>query len=407
MSDARPVGQAAVPRAAMPILFCTILLDLIGFGIVIPILPFMSPALGASKMDVALIIVTFAACSGVCGPFWGKLSDRIGRRKVIVICLAGGALSYVFLALASALWMIYAARGLAGLMAGNIGVASAMVADLTTPANRAKGMGMIGVAFGAGLVIGPMLGGVLAGSTGDFFWPCVAAGAMSVMAIIAAWLFLPESLSVEHQAENRAAQRSADRLSTLGMLRSTRNRLLVSQFAVHSATISATTYIFPLWVADRLAWGPHQVGLVFGAQGLLIMALQGGLVGFLAPRVGEMRLLRGAIVLMLAGLTIALFAEGPVLMVAAFIVAASGSTMCPPVLNSVTSLRTPRELRGRMLGTASSAASWGRVIGPAFAGVNLTWLGYDGAWLGTAAIALVLLTWSLSQRSAGFAHGRE
>jgi len=147
----------------MAVLFGVVLLDLIGFGIVIPILPFLSPQLGADKLDIAFIIVTYAVGAGLCGPLWGRLSDRIGRKPVIMICLAGAALSYVMLGLASQLWMVYAARGFAGLMAGNVGVASAMMADITPPEKRARGMGLIGAAFGLGLVLGPVLGGLLAG----------------------------------------------------------------------------------------------------------------------------------------------------------------------------------------------------------------------------------------------------
>ena len=170
----------------MPILFGVILLDLIGFGIVIPILPFLSPQLGADKMDIALIVASYAVCAGLFGPFWGRLSDRIGRKPVIMICLAGAALSYVMLAFASQLWMIYLARAFAGAMAGNFGVGSAMMADITTPENRARGMGLIGAAFGLGLVLGPLLGGLLAGPDGSFALPCAVAGCMSLLAIGAA-----------------------------------------------------------------------------------------------------------------------------------------------------------------------------------------------------------------------------
>ena len=142
----------------MPILFGVVLLDLIGFGVVIPILPFLSPQLGASKMDIAYIVMVYAMGAGLSGPLWGKLSDRIGRKPVIMTCLAGGALSYVMLGLATELWMIYAVRAFAGVMAGNFGVASAMMADITPPEQRARGMGIIGAAFGLGMVLGPMLG---------------------------------------------------------------------------------------------------------------------------------------------------------------------------------------------------------------------------------------------------------
>ena len=241
----------------MPILFGVVLLDLIGFGIVIPILPFLSPQLGADKMDIALIIVTYAVCSGLCGPFWGRLSDRIGRKPVIMICLAGGALAYVMLGLASQLWMVFVARGFAGLMAGNIGVASAMMADMTGPENRARGMGMIGAAFGLGLVLGPMLGGLLSGDSASFTLPCIVAGLMSVLAICAAALFLPESLSAEKRHANREQHRGAPALSVYGMLRETGNRLIAIQYVLHTLCVSSVTYIFPLWWSSRgECWAP-------------------------------------------------------------------------------------------------------------------------------------------------------
>ena len=120
----------------MPLLFGVVLLDLIGFGIVIPILPFLSPQLGADELDIALIIVTYAACAGISAPFWGRLSDRMGRKPVIMLCLGGGALAYMALGLASELWMVFAARGFAGLMAGNFGVASAMMAGISFSTSR-------------------------------------------------------------------------------------------------------------------------------------------------------------------------------------------------------------------------------------------------------------------------------
>ena len=159
----------------MPVLFGVVFIDLIGFGIVIPILPFLSPQLGADKLDVAYIIVVYAVGAGLCAPFWGRLSDRIGRKPVIMMCLGGAAVSYAMLGFASSLWMVYVARAFAGLMAGNLGVASAMMADVTKPESRARGMGLIGAAFGLGLVIGPMLGGLLSGEQPGFTLPCAVA----------------------------------------------------------------------------------------------------------------------------------------------------------------------------------------------------------------------------------------
>ncbi|MDH4040732.1 MAG: MFS transporter [Gammaproteobacteria bacterium] len=377
----------------MPVLFGVVLLDLIGFGIVIPILPFLSPQLGADKLDVAYIIVAYAVGAGLCAPFWGRLSDRIGRKPVIMICLGGAAVSYVMLGLASALWMVYAARAFAGLMAGNVGVASAMMADITRPENRARGMGLIGAAFGLGLVLGPMLGGLLSGDEPGFLLPCAVAGVMSVLAMVAAAIFLPESLSADRQVANRAQQHSGSMGSTYSILRRGGNRLLVLQFCLHNLCVSSLTYMFPLWAGDTLGWGPRQVGIVFGIQGAIMVVVQGGLMGLLVRKLGELRLLRIAVTGLVLGLFMGVCADGMVSMVASIFVAMTGATLCMPLLNAIVSHRTPVMIRGRMLGVAGAAASWGRVAGPLLAGGNLALFGYHGAWLGSLLVSLAYMAW--------------
>ena len=381
----------------MPILFGVILLDLIGFGIVIPILPFLSPTLGADKMDIALIIVTYAVFGGLCGPLWGRLSDRIGRKPVIMICLAGAACAYLLLGFASELWMVFAARGFAGVMAGNFGVASAMIADITTPKNRARGMGMAGVAFGLGIVLGPMLGGLLSGPEATFTLPCIVAGGMSLLAIIVAAVFLPESLPAADRRSNREQAAAVRSLSIYGVLQATGNRLLVSQYVLHQAAVSSVTYMFPLWMGDLLGWSAREVGIVFGIQGALMVIFQGGLMGPLVRRLGEWRLLCLAITALLLGLLNAAFASGMPSMLGSVFLAMTGATLCIPLLNTIVSVTTPLEIRGRMMGITSAASSWGRVLGPLLAGTNLALLGYRGAWLGSAGIVSIYLLWACVQ----------
>lgn len=381
----------------MPILFGVVLLDLIGFGIVIPILPFLSPQLGADELDIALIIVTYAACAGISGPFWGKASDRHGRKPVIMVCLAGGALAYMGLGLATQLWMIYLCRAFAGLMAGNFGVASAMMADITSPEQRARGMGLIGAAFGLGIVLGPFIGGLLSGEDGSFTLPCVFAGVMSLLAIVAAALFLPESLPPRKRARNRVEQKSPARASILSVLRENRLRLFTFQYVLHNACVSSATYMFPLWVGSELAWTAREVGVVFGIQGMIMVLLQGGAMGILVRILGEWRLLQFSVSLFFLGLALAAVATIMPVMVGAMFVAMSGATMCMPLLNTIITQRTPALFRGRIMGTTSAASSWGRVFGPLTTGLSLGHIGYRGAWAALAVVILFYLAWVLRE----------
>lgn len=376
------------------LLFAVVLLDMVGFGIVIPILPFIAPKLGAGSFDIALIIASYSLFGGLLGPVWGKLSDRIGRKPVLMICTSGAALAYLMLASADELWMIYAARCFAGVMAGNFGVASAMMADITTPAERSRGMGLIGAAFGMGLVLGPVLGGLLSGPDGSFYLPCMLAAGMSVLAVIAAWFFLPES---HHPDERTRKQGDLPKQSLWMLMRQTQSRLLMLQYVIHTGTVGAMSYIFPLWVFAYLGWSAREVGIVFGVQGAIMAMTQGLLMGPIVRVLGELRLLRVCVSALLMGIALALFATGPIAMVGAIIIAFTGATLCMPVLNSFTSQRAAPDQLGRLMGAASAAASWGRVIGPVFAGAMLTLGGFTLAWALPLLMVVIYWLWAFSR----------
>ena len=381
-------------RLPIFLLFAVALLDLIGFGIVIPILPFLSPALGATKFDIALIVVVYAICSGLMAPFWGRLSDRIGRKRALMICLIGASISYFALAFASALWMIYAARAFAGLMAGNLPVAAAMVADLTALDKRASAMGKLGAAFGLGLVIGPLLGGLLSGDSGSFVVPCLVAGGMSMLAFVAAALFLKETVPSDAREQYKANGPESWFGGNIAFLRRTGNLAFVSQFTVHSAIVSSITYLLPIWTADRLAYSPKDVGLLLGVQGFVMALIQGGLIGRLISRFGELLIIKSALVALVCGVGLAVFAAGPWLIPASFFISMTGANFCFPILNSMASKRVQAQHRGRMMGATGSAGAFGRVMGPLAAGASVTLVGYSLAWGILLLLAIYYVYWA-------------
>lgn len=377
------------------LLFTVVLLDMVGFGIVIPILPFVAPQLGASALDIALIIASYSLFGGISGPLWGKLSDRIGRKPVLMVCTAGAAVAYLLLAAAQDLWMIYAARAFAGVMAGNFGVASAMMADITPPAERSGGMGKIGAAFGMGLVLGPVMGGLLSGPDGTgFALPCILAAIMSIIAVIAAWFFLPES---HFPSEADQTGRDAPKQPLWQLLKATQSRLLMLQYVFHTSSVSVITYLFPLWVYALLGWSAREVGIVFGVQGAIMALTQGLLLGPLVSLLGELRLLRLCVTSFLLGLLLAVFAEGAVAMVGSALIALSGATLCMPVLNSFASQRSAPSDIGRLMGTAGAAASLGRVLGPVLGGLVLSVGGFSAAWCLPLAMVFLYWLWAFSR----------
>ena len=379
----------------MPILFLTVVIDLIGFGIVIPILPFIGLRIGLDSFDIGILIAIYSVCSGICGPFWGKLSDRFGRKPVMLFCLFGGAVGYGLLATATTFWSIFFARALGGVMAGNFGIAAAIVADITSPENRAKGMGAIGAAFGIGMTIGPFLGGYLAGDNYNLTLPALVAAGLSLAAMLAGFIFLKESLNAEQRLAKQA--QTSGQTTLYGMMKQTGNRWLCLQYFLHNHSVSLMGYVFPLWVAASLGWGPKETGYVFGAQGVVAVLIQGGLMGRLVKHIGELRLLALGIVSLIIGYCIAFALPSQTGIVSAFFVAITGATFCMPVLNSLLSQRTPEHIRGRMMGTATSISALGRMAAPITGGLMLTWFNYSAAWLLGIVVGLMYLGWVINE----------
>jgi len=374
------------------LVFTVIVVDLVGFGILIPILPFMSPLLGGNEIDVALVIAIYSLGAGIVGPFWGALSDRIGRKRVLMICLFGGALSYLLLGAATELWMLYAARGFGGLMAGSLPVASALMADVSAPERRAKAMGLVGSAFGLGLILGPVIGGLLAGPGDSFFLPGVFAAAMSFLSVLLAGVLLP---SEAPSALTRAtAGKSRPKIGLVSFLRERHAMLLVSQYALHTAAVSSAIYLSPLWLAAFQNWGPREIGILFGLVGVAMIVIQGASIDWLTRRFGLLNVLGAGAFVFVSSLVATLFVDGELSRALVVFTAFTGATCCLPVLNTIASSVVIPSERGRMMGATALTASIGRVAGPLVTGAVLVMTNYALAWLFVALPVVGLLLWS-------------
>jgi MFS transporter, DHA1 family, tetracycline resistance protein len=386
----------------MPTLFLIVCVDLVGFGLVIPLLPYYAVRFGASPPEVTSLMAVYSLMAMFSSPLWGRLSDRVGRRPVLMASLVGSAAAYVWFGFAQALWMLFAARAIAGAGAGNIAAAQAYIADVTTPENRAKGMGLIGAAFGLGFIIGPALGGWLAGADpahADLSTPAWVAAGLSATALVGVLLLLKESLP----PERRGAGDRSGRLAAIAeaLRRPVLSRLILTFFLVILA-FSGMESTFALWAMRQFQWGPRQVAYVFAYVGLLSALLQGGLIGRLAARFGEDRLLVAGLVVIGGGLLVLPFPHELALLTVALTALALGMGLVQPSLNSLISRRAGSGEQGRVLGVSQSVASLARVLGPAIAGVLFAGLGRDspflwGAILIAGALALAL---TLSRRLA-------
>ncbi|MDE2228060.1 MAG: MFS transporter [Alphaproteobacteria bacterium] len=378
----------------MGTLFFIVFIDLVGFGVVIPLLPYYGLEFHATPFAITTMMACYSLAQFVASPVLGMVSDRVGRKPVILASLVCSIVSYVWLGFAGQLWMLFAARLLAGAGAGNIAAAQAYVADVTPPEQRAKGMGMIGAAIGLGFTVGPAIGGLVAGGNAQsayLAWPAFVAAALSAAAFALAFARLEESLT----------QKPAERIGRLAMARAASGRpvlrLLILLIFVSIAAFAGMETTFALWAHDGFGWGPLQVGLIFFYVGILLSALQGGAIGRLAKTVGETNLVVAGGAILAVGLLGITVANTLWVVLVASALLAVGIGMLSPATSSLISKEAAENERGGVLGLSQSAQSLARIVGPAIAGAVYGGLGrnapyYLGALLmaGVAALAIRL-----------------
>ncbi len=368
------------------VVFLTIAVDLIGFAMVVPLLPLYAKHFGASAAAAGWLFAVYSLMQFIFAPLWGQLSDRIGRRPVLLFSIGGTAASLVLMGLASSYEWLFASRLLGGLFAANIGVANAYVADVTLPAERARGMGLVGAAFGIGFVLGPFLGGEL--STFGYAAPAFAAAALAGLNLAGALFLLPESLPPERRAKATTSPFVARWRLVLEVEGITPQLVVVflQLFAFAMAEIA-----FVLFAKARLGFDVREAGRVFAYTGIVMVLVQGLFIGPLSRRHGERRLAIAGLVLVGVGLVaLPLSAHGGWLLLLGFMTfMAVGQGLIQPSLSSLVSQLAPAHMQGAVLGVARSVGALARAAGPPTAGLLFDHAGHSAPFLWGAVITLV------------------
>jgi multidrug resistance protein len=372
-----------VNRSPLVIVFVTVLIDLLGFGIIIPLLPFYAETFGAHAFTVAMLSTSFSLMQFLFAPVWGRLSDRVGRRPIIVFGLLGSCLSYLAFGLATSLTALFAARIFAGIAGANIPTAQAVIADITTPENRAKGMGLVGAAFGLGFIFGPAIGGYL--SRFGYATPAFFASALSLANFAAAWFLLPETLKPEHRA--------IERVGRLDALRAALSRphlplLLLIGFLVVAA-FSGYENTFALFAEARYGFGAESIGYVFAFVGVILVIVQGFLVGRTVKALGEHHIVPVSLAIVAIGLLMIPGTSSVAAMLAANGVLAVGMGFNNPALLALISKHSAAEDQGGVLGLTQSLNSLARIVGPMWAGFSFDRFGVASPYWSSAAVMAV------------------
>jgi multidrug resistance protein len=364
------------------VIFVTVFIDLLGFGIIIPLLPFYAESFGATALTIGLLGTSYSLMQFLFSPIWGRWSDRIGRKPIILVGLMGSCVSYLTLALATSLPLIFVARIIGGIAGANIPTAQAYIADVTTPENRARGMGMVGAAFGLGFIFGPAIGGVLSRVSPET--PMWFASALCLSNFVAAWFLLPESRSAD------------DTTKSLGRLEAFRHALtrptlvmLMALYFIVTLAFSGFETTFALFSEATFGFTTSTIGFVFAFIGVVLALVQGVLVGKVVKVVGERRLIPMAIMAIAIGIGLIPFVWNIPTLLGALGILAIGMGFNNPSLTSMVSKLSDPNDQGGILGLVSSIASLGRVVGPVWGGYLYDAYGKTTPYVGASGLMMV------------------
>jgi DHA1 family tetracycline resistance protein-like MFS transporter len=371
-------------RSRLGVIFLTVLIDLIGFGIILPILPIYAQRFGARGVGYGALIFVFSAMQFLATALLGRLSDRIGRRPIILATTLFNAAGYLLFAFAGSYWLLFFSRVISGFASGNISAAQAYIADITTPAERARDMGIIGAAFGIGFVLGPMIGGLADHYLGHFAPGLIAAG-LSIANFFSASAILQESLSAEHRTERPLF----DLGHMVEALSRAELRPLMLVWLLAPFAFAGYTVALPLHAAQAFGWGSKELGWLFVLIGFIAAVVQGLVFGRLERRFGARVLLVFGLFGMGVSIAVVPYAGSGLLVYAWTVPLAFTNSLFAPAASGLVSVYANPSEQGAILGAAQAFAALGRSLGPLAAGWAYDGLGSRQAFLLAGAAMLL------------------
>ena len=369
-------------RSPLLSIFLIVLVDVLGLTIILPLLPFYAESMGATPRVVGLLVAAYALCQLIAGPPLGHLSDRIGRRPVLLVSQIGTCIGFLILGFARVLWLVFLARIIDGLTAGNLTVAQAYIADVTEPENRAKSFALIGIAFGLGFLVGPGISGYLAQFNNTY--PIFAAAALSFTSIMCTYFLLPSTVPHQHpELESNTSRWTA----AADSFKDVQLGPLLWQFFAFTFAFSTFYSGFALFAERRfthngLPFGTKEVGYIFAFSGLIGALIQGGGMGRLVKMFGESRLVQLGFATMAISFALLAGVHGIPFLLVAIGLQTFGGSVLRPSLTSLITMRAARHQQGMVIGLMQSLMSIAQIVAPVIAGFLI-----QGQLLATWALA--------------------
>lgn len=376
-------------RHPLAAIFITVLVDLLSYGMVIPLLPFFVQRFDGGATLVGSLGSLYALMQLLSGPILGTISDRVGRRPVLLTCLLGTSLAFTLLGVAQSLPLLVLAILLDGITGGNLTTAYAYIADITTPANRSRGMGLVGAAFGLGLIGGPALGGLL--SVYGLGLPAFIAAALAAANVLFGLFALPESLPPERRSLELAWRRMNLFAQLRGLFSIASTRLLLLAVFLLNLAFSGLQTNFPLFSQARFGWNSFQIGIFFGFVGVCAVVVQGIIFRLVQPRLGEPLLSVAGLSLMMLGLGGTALARQGWLLYPLIALVALGSGISIPSLTALVSNQAGASMQGRLMGGMQALLNLSMIIGPSLAGLTFEHIAVPAPyWIGSLLSGLAL-----------------